>query len=56
MSNSSYTVLPNYYFRLPKLGKRYGMKALLLVAIPLKDFIIKQCFFNNMCCKTLNGR
>jgi len=56
MSNSSYMVLPHYYFGLPKLGKRYGMKALLLVAILLKDFIIKQCFFNYMCYKTLNGR
>jgi len=32
------------------------MKALLLIAILLKDLIIKQCIFNYMCCKALNGK
>ena len=32
------------------------MKALLPVTILLKDFIIKPCFFNYICCKALNGR
>jgi hypothetical protein len=55
-NEASYMVFPNYYFHLLKLGKHYSMKALLLVAILLKDLIIKQCFFKYMCCKALNGR
>jgi hypothetical protein len=40
----------------PTIRKTLRYESIFLVAILLKDLIIKQCFFNYMCCMAVNGR